>query len=58
MAGHYREAFDLTHVVKLMQSLARTTEHSRRFLAQVAGFAQAQDLENPDAIALLLRQDA
>jgi lysine-N-methylase len=55
MAGHYKDAFDATHVVKLVQSLAKTLEHSRRAMEQMAEFVQARKLNNPQGIALLLR---
>ncbi len=55
MAAHYREAFSPGHVVKLVQSLARTVEHSRQSLAQIATFVRTHQLNNPRGIALLLR---
>jgi lysine-N-methylase len=55
MAAHYKEAFDTTHVVKLVQSLAKTLEHSRRAIEQIAEFVEARNLNNPQGIALLLR---
>jgi lysine-N-methylase len=55
MAAHYREEFGTTHVVKLVQSLAKTLEHSRRSIEQIAEFVQTQKLNNPRGIALLLR---
>jgi lysine-N-methylase len=57
MAGHYREAFDTTHVVKLMQSLAKTLEHSHRSIEQIAEFVETQKLNSPWGIALLLRTE-
>ena len=57
MAGHYREAFDTTHVVKLMQSLAKTLEHSHRSKEQIAEFVETQKLNSPWGIALLLRTE-
>jgi len=56
MAAHYGEAFDLPHVIKLMQSLAKTIEHSKRFLDQIKVFVRERNLKNPRGIALLLRQ--
>jgi lysine-N-methylase len=55
MAAHYRETFDCTHVVKLVQSLAKTFEHSRSSLRQVAEFVAQRDLNNLRGIALLLK---
>ena len=55
MAGHFREAFDETHVVKLVQSLARTIEHSREFLDDIVSFVHARDLNNLRGVALLLK---
>ena len=56
MAGHYREGFGLEHVVKLVQSLARTVEHSPQFLVQMDDFLREKKLDHPRGIALLLRQ--
>jgi hypothetical protein len=57
MAAHYKEAFDRTHVVKLVQSLAKTMEHSRRSIEQIGEFIRDQKLNNPQGIALLLGQE-
>ena len=57
MAAHHREAFDLVHVVKLVQSLAKAIEHSKQFLDQIILFVRARNLNNPHGIALLLKQD-
>jgi lysine-N-methylase len=56
MAGRYRESFGLDHVVKLVQSLARTIEHSKESLDQITVFVRQKNLNNPRGIALLLRQ--
>jgi lysine-N-methylase len=56
MAGHYNEAFDTTHVVKLVQSLARTIEHSQESIDQIKLFARTRNLNNAAGLALLLRQ--
>jgi lysine-N-methylase len=55
IAGRYRESFGLDHVVKLVQSLARTIEHSKESLDQIKVFVREKDLNNPRGIALLLR---
>jgi len=57
MAGHHREAFDLAHVVKLVQSLAKTIEHSTQFLDRMKEFVEKRELNNLRGVALLLRQD-
>lgn len=57
MAGHYREAFDTTQVVKLMQSLSKTLEHSHRSIEQIAEFVDTQKLNSPWGVALLLRTE-
>jgi lysine-N-methylase len=57
MAGHYREAFDTTHVVKLMQSQAKTLEHSHRSIEQIMQFVDSKKLNNAHGIALLLRTE-
>jgi len=54
MAAHYREAFDTAHVVKLIQSLARTIEHSQESIDQIRHFANTRDLTNPQTLAVLL----
>jgi len=55
MAGHYREAFDAPHVVKLIQSFARTFEHSRESQTQIKTFVLAHQLNRLGGIALLLQ---
>jgi lysine-N-methylase len=55
MAAHHREAFDATHVVKLVQSLAKTVEHSKPFLRQISTFVAERNLNNLRGIALLLK---
>ena len=55
MAAHYRETFDTAHVVKLVQSLAKTFEHSRSSLRQITTFVAERDLNNLRGIALLLK---
>ena len=55
MAGHYAEAFDLTHVVKLVQTLARTFEHSLQAMNEIAVLVHAQGLSNLRGIALMLQ---
>jgi lysine-N-methylase len=55
MAGHYAEAFDLTHVVKLVQTLARTFEHSLQAMNEIAVLVHAQGLNNLRGIALMLQ---
>ncbi len=55
MAGRYREQFGLAQVVKLVQSFARTFEHSRQALEGMVAFAREKDLLHPRGIALLLK---
>jgi len=55
MAGHYREAFDSTHVVKLVQSFARTFEHSRESQTQIKVFLRTHNLNRLGGIALLVQ---
>jgi lysine-N-methylase len=57
MSGHYKEEFDTAHVVKLVQSLAKTLEHSRRAIEQIAEFVEMRKLNSPQGIALLLRTE-
>jgi lysine-N-methylase len=55
MAAHYRERFDETHVVKLVESLARSVEHSTSAIDQMKQFVEARGLKNLRGIAVLLR---
>jgi lysine-N-methylase len=55
MAAHHREAFDPTHVVKLVQSLSKTVEHSKPFLRQISTFIAQRNLNTLRGIALLLQ---
>jgi lysine-N-methylase len=55
MARRYGEEFGLEHVVKLIESLARTIEHSPQFLKDVTEFVRTHHLKNLRGIALLLR---
>ena len=55
MAAHHREAFDCAHVVKLVQSLSKTVEHSKSFLRQITTFIAERKLNNLRGIALLLQ---
>ena len=52
MAGHYREHFDSTHVVKVVQSVAKSVEQCPKF--PLANYAS---LANPDGMALLLKSN-
>lgn len=58
MAKRYGDGFGVEHVVKLVQSLARTIEHSAQFLDQITEFVRTRNLRSPRGFALLLRQDA
>jgi lysine-N-methylase len=51
MAGHYKESFATDHVVKLVQVVAKSVEHSANFL----GALNWQDLANTNSWAALLR---
>jgi len=55
MAGFHRESFEVEQVVKLVQSMARTIEHSAQFLDQITLFVREKKLNNLRGIALLLR---
>ncbi len=57
MAGRYRDGFSTTHIVKLVQSLAKTLEHSYRSIEQIVEFVKTQGMNNPRRIALLLRTE-
>jgi len=56
IAGHYREAFDSTHVIKLIQSFARTFEHSKQSQTQIRTFLRTNRLNRLRGIAVLLQQ--
>jgi lysine-N-methylase len=58
MAAHHREAFDTTHVLKLVQSLAKTVEHSPPFLRQITTFVAERNLNSLRGVALLLKPNA
>jgi lysine-N-methylase len=55
MAARYREAFDLGHVVKLVQSVSRGFEHNKSLLRRIAQRATELDLHNSRGMALLLK---
>ena len=55
MAGRYREQFGMEHVVKVVQSFARTFEHSQEALDKMVAFARVKDLLHPRGTALLLK---
>lgn len=55
MANRYAEAFDVSHVVKLVQSLAKAIEHSQHFLDTIPVFLRTHKLNNPRGVALLLK---
>lgn len=55
IAGYYREAFDSTHVIKLVQSFARTFEHSRESQSQLKAFLLTHQLNRLGGIAVLLQ---
>jgi lysine-N-methylase len=57
MANRYGDGFGVEHVVKLVQSLAKTIEHSQVFLDRLPSFLQAHNMNNPRGIALLLKLD-
>ena len=57
IAGHYRENFCETHVVKLIQSLAKTFDHSQQALDRISAFVAAKNLKDPMGIALLLQHN-
>ncbi|HWZ51870.1 MAG TPA: flagellin lysine-N-methylase [Granulicella sp.] len=58
MAAHHREAFDATHAIKLVQSLAKTVEHSQPFLRQITTFVAERNLNSLRGVALLLKPNA
>jgi lysine-N-methylase len=57
MAARYKEDFNETHVVKLIQGLSKTMEHSHRAIEQIAEFVQSTELSDPHGIAVLVRTE-
>jgi lysine-N-methylase len=55
MAGYYRAAFNEGHVVKLIQSLSKTVEHSPALLSDIARLIQIRSPGRIQRIAVLLR---
>ena len=51
MAGHYRQALSEEHVVKLVQSLAKSFEHDRT----LGGVLHGQGLSDVKCVAALLK---
>lgn len=45
MAAYHREAFGVDHVVKLIQSMAKTIEHGTTFPARLAEYVQQRGLD-------------
>jgi lysine-N-methylase len=54
MAGHYKENFDATHVVKLVQSFSKAVEHNLTFLKDMGEFIKSRNLGTVDGFAVLL----
>jgi lysine-N-methylase len=57
IAAHRQNTFSLEHVVKLVQSLARTIEHSQHFLNQIRQLIIERNLNNSRGVVLLLREE-
>lgn len=57
MAACHREAFDGGHVVKLIQSFAKTFEHSDRSLEQMGEFIREHHLGGPNSVAMLMKHE-
>ena len=55
MAGHYREGFNSGHVVKLIQSFAKSIEHSAAARAEMVDYIQSRKLDSSEGIAMMLR---
>jgi lysine-N-methylase len=55
MAGHYRDNLSPDHVVKLIQSFAKSIEHSAAARAEMVNCIQTQNLHKSEAIAMMLR---
>ena len=55
LAGHYREQFDVQHVVKLVQVLSKAIEHTPSFLVQINDFLKTRNLANPEGTLILLK---
>jgi len=55
MAGFHKDDLSTGHVVKLVQSYGRMVEHHEKFVQDIVAFLQAQKLDTPQGIAMLLR---
>jgi lysine-N-methylase len=55
LAGHYRERFEVSHVVKLIQAFSKAVEHNPSFLTEMTNFLAAHDLANPQGMVTLLK---
>ena len=55
VAGQHRESFALTHVIKLVQSFARTFEHSTQALNELCALAHTRSLDKLSDLSLLLQ---
>ncbi len=58
MAGHHREKFNVNHVVKLVYSFTKVTEHCPPFLKEIEASLQEANLMNSSGMALLLKNPA
>lgn len=54
-AGRYKQDFSPDHAVKIVQSVAKATEHSAIARASMVGRIQAENLTRPEALAMMLR---
>ena len=55
VAGHYKEEFAGEHVVQVVQSFCRATEHNPGILKSINAFMASLQLDNLQGMALMLR---
>jgi lysine-N-methylase len=55
MAGFHKSAFGVDHVIKLIQSCAKTFEHSTTYPGQAIKMLADEDMTTPASLSVLLR---
>lgn len=55
MAGYHKTAFDIDHVIKLIQSFSKAIEHHSPYLKNIFQFFEDNDLKNSACMAVLIK---
>jgi lysine-N-methylase len=55
MAGYHRKDFSTKHVVKLIQTFAKTIEHNLPYLKQAVQFINASNMNNTGGMTVLMK---